>query len=110
MLQKMGLSHAAVLAVCTDDPNATEQVLRAARRLSPNVPIVARVHDSAHAASLLNQGATEVIPEVLESGLQLGHVMLEEIGLSANAAHDIIDAQRAETMRALHKNVPGLNQ
>lgn len=110
MLQKMGLSHAAVLAVCTDDPNATEQVLRAARQISPHLPIVARVHDSAHASSLLNQGATEVIPEVLESGLQLGHVMLEKIGLSANAARDIIDAQRAETMRALHKTVTGLNQ
>jgi len=110
MLQKMGLSHAAVLAVCTDDPNATEQVLQAARRISSNVPIVARVHDSAHASSLLNQGATEVVPEVLESGLQLGHVMLEEIGLSTNVARDIIDAQRVETMRALHKNVTGLNQ
>ncbi|MBT8125505.1 MAG: sodium:proton antiporter, partial [Gammaproteobacteria bacterium] len=67
-------------------------------------------HDSAHASSLLIQGATEVVPEVLESGLQLGHVMLEEIGLSTNVARDIIDAQRVETMRALHKNVPGLNQ
>jgi CPA2 family monovalent cation:H+ antiporter-2 len=100
MLQKMGLSHA---AVCTDDPNATEQVLRAARRISSNVPIVARVHDSVHASSLLNQGATEVVPEVLESGLQLGHVMLEEIGLSTTVARDIIDAQRVETMHALHK-------
>ncbi len=103
MLQKIGLNHAAVLAVCTDDPNATEQVLRAARHISPNVSVVARVHDSAHASSLLNQGATEVVPEVLESGLQLGHVMLEEIGLSTNAARDIIDMQRAEIMRALHK-------
>ena len=110
MLQKISLNHAAVLAVCTDDPNATEQVLRAARHISPDVPVVARVHDSEHASSLLNQGATEVIPEVLESGLQLGHVMLEKIGLSTNAAREIIDVQREETMRALHKSVAGLNQ
>ena len=110
MLQKISLNHAAVLAVCTDDPNATEQVLRAARHISPDVPVVARVHDSEHASSLLNQGATEVIPEVLESGLQLGHVMLEKIGLSTNAAREIIDVQREETMRALHKSVARLNQ
>ncbi len=107
MLHKIGLKQAAVLAVCTDDPNATEQVLRAARRISSTVPIVARVHDNTHASSLLDQGATEVVPEVLESGLQLGHVMLEKIGLSANAARDIIDAQRTETMHELHKPVTG---
>lgn len=110
MLKKIGLNHAAVLAICTDDPNATEQILQAARRLSPNVSIVARVHDSAHASSLLNQGATDVVPEVLESGLQLGNLMLEEIGFSTNASRDIIDMQRIETMRALHKNVTKQNQ
>ena len=78
--------------------------MHAARKISSNVPIVARVHDSAHASRLLNQGATEVVPEVLESGLQLGHVMLEEIGLSTNAARDTIDAKRVEIMRALHKS------
>ena len=108
MLQKIGLRQAAILAVCTDDPNATEQVLLAARQISPNVPVVARVHDSMHASTLLNQGATEVVPEVLESGLQLGHVMLEKAGLSANAARDIIDTQRAEIMRELHHNAPVL--
>jgi len=101
MLQKMRLSHAAVLAVCIDDPGTTEQVLLAARRLSPDVPIVARARDSAHATSLLIQGATQVVPEVLESGLQLGHVMLEQAGLPTNAARDIVDAQRIETVHAL---------
>jgi len=101
MLQKMRLSHAAVLAVCIDDPGTTEQVLLAARLLAPDVPIVARARDSAHATSLLIQGATQVVPEVLESGLQLGHVMLEQVGLPTNAARDIVDAQRIETVHAL---------
>jgi len=101
MLQKMRLSHAAVLAVCIDDPGTTEQVLLAARRLTPDIPIVARARDSAHATSLLIQGATQVVPEVLESGLQLGHVMLEQVGLPTNAARDIVDAQRIETVHAL---------
>lgn len=101
MLQKMRLSHAAVLAVCIDDPGTTEQVLLAARRVTPDIPIVARARDSAHATSLLIQGATQVVPEVLESGLQLGHVMLEQVGLPTNAARDIVDAQRIETVHAL---------
>ena len=107
MLRKMHLSRAAVLAVCTDDPDATEQVLYTARLLSPYVPIVARVHDSSHASSLLTQGATQVVPEVLESGLQLGHVMLEQIGLSPNVARDIVEALRVETMQTLPKSHGG---
>ena len=97
MLRKMRLSDAAALAVCTDDPGATEQVLQAACRLAPDVPIVARARDSAHATSLLALGATRVVPEVLESGLQLGHVMLEQVGLPANVARDLVDTQRVET-------------
>ena len=97
MLGKMRLSDAAALAVCTDDPGATEQVLQAACRLAPDVPIVARARDTAHAANLLALGATRVVPELLESGLQLGHVMLEEVGLPANAARDLVDTQRVET-------------
>jgi CPA2 family monovalent cation:H+ antiporter-2 len=101
MLDKMRLSHAAALAVCTDDPGATEEVLFAARHLAPDVPIVARARDSAHATSLLARGATRVVPEVLESGLQMGHVMLEQVGLPPMAARDLIDAQRVETEHAL---------
>jgi CPA2 family monovalent cation:H+ antiporter-2 len=107
MLQKMRLSDAAALVVCTDDPGATEHVLLAARRLAPDVPILARARDGAHATNLLTRGATRVVPEVLESGLQLGHVLLEQVGLPASAARDIIDTQRVETEHALRPAVRG---
>lgn len=110
MLQKIGLKKAAVLAICTDDPIATEQVLLAARQVSPSVSIIVRVHDSAHASNMLGQGATEAVPEILESGLQLGQLMLEEIGITANAARDIVDVQRAEIMHELHKPISNLSQ
>ena len=99
MLEKLRLSHAAALAVSTDDPDAAERVLLAARRLAHHVPILIRARDSAHAARLLDQGATQVVPEVLESGLQLGHLMLEHVGLPADAARELVDAQRAASLR-----------
>ncbi|MFV2089336.1 MAG: NAD-binding protein, partial [Pseudomonadales bacterium] len=101
MLGKMRLNYSAALAICTDDPGATEKVLLAARRVAPEVPIVARARDTAHATSLMAKGATRVVLEVMESGLQLGHVMLEEMGLPANVARDLIDAQRVQAERAL---------
>jgi CPA2 family monovalent cation:H+ antiporter-2 len=101
MLAKMRLTDAAALAVCTDDPGATEEVLQTARRVAPDVPVVARARDSAHAASLLAFGATRVVPEVLESGLQLGHVMLEQVGLPPSVARDLVDTQRVESENAM---------
>ncbi len=101
MLAKMRLNHAAALAICIDDPGATEQVLKAACDLAPDIPVVARARDSAHAANLLTLGAAQVVPEVLESGLQLGHVMLEQVGLPANVARDLVDAQRIEVAHGL---------
>lgn len=100
MLEKLRLNHAAALVVSTGDPDAAERVLFAARRLARHVPILIRARDSAHAAKLLDQGATQVVPEVLEAGLQLGHLMLEHVGLPADAARELVDAQRAASLHA----------
>lgn len=99
MLDKVHLKHAAALVICTDDPNATERILDTARRVSKNTPIIARAGDTTHATSLLGLGANRVVPELLESGLQLGHVMLEEIGYPTAAARELIETQRFEIER-----------
>lgn len=94
MLEKTHLHAAAALVICTDDPGATERVLQSARRVAPKTPIVARARDTAHAGGLLELGADRVVPELLESGLQLGHVLLESIGYPAAAAREFIETQR----------------
>ncbi|MFT5174157.1 MAG: monovalent cation:proton antiporter-2 (CPA2) family protein [Gammaproteobacteria bacterium] len=96
MLARMQLAHAAALVVTTDDTAAAERVVQAARRLHPQLPIVARARDQAHAERLLAQGATQVVLEVREAGLEMGRVTLEHSGLPADAARDLIDAMRVE--------------
>jgi CPA2 family monovalent cation:H+ antiporter-2 len=100
MLEKVRLRSAAALVVTADDAQAAERVLTAARRLSRDLPILVRARDSTHAARLLAQGATQVVPEVLEAGLQLGQRMLEHVGLPTDAARDVVDAERAATLGA----------
>ena len=65
------------------------------------MPIIARARDNVHAAELLGLGATRVVPELLESGLQMGHVMMEEIGLPGTVARDLVEALRSEAERGL---------
>ncbi|MGH8131464.1 MAG: cation:proton antiporter, partial [Steroidobacteraceae bacterium] len=100
MLRKMGVRNAAALAICTDDPVATEQVLVAARRERADLTVVARSHDVTHSRELKALGAAEVVPELLESTLQLGQVLLEQLGLPANLAREVVDAQRAKASAA----------
>ncbi|TFH41162.1 MAG: potassium transporter [Lysobacterales bacterium] len=101
MLEKVRLRHAAALVVSADDQHATERVLAAARRLSHDLPILVRAHDSTHAARLIAQGATQVVPEVLEAGLQLGQLLLQHIGLPADAAREVVEIERAASLSAL---------
>jgi CPA2 family monovalent cation:H+ antiporter-2 len=99
MLEKVRLRRSAALVVSADDPEAAETVLTAARGLSRDLPVLVRARDSAHAAALLERGATQVVPEVLEAGLQLGQLMLEQVGLPTDAAREVIDAERVMAMR-----------
>ncbi len=101
MLQRMRLASAAALSVCTDDAKSTEATIQAARRLSRDIPIVARVHDVEHGLRLKDLGATMVVPEVCESALQLGALMLEEVGFPPSATREVIEVQRSELMLAL---------
>lgn len=95
LLEKVRIETALVLAVTMDDPDAAERVVRAAHEARPDLPILARARDDAHAARLTAAGATEVVPEVLEAGLQLATLLLTEVGLHAEAAREVVEQQRS---------------
>ncbi len=98
LLEKVNIGHAIALAVTMDDAAAAVRVVRAARAANANIPIVARAHDDAHAAELLAYGATYVVPEVHEAGMQLGQELLKHAGLPVEATREIIDLQRSQSL------------
>ena len=94
ILQRANLDQALAMIVSMDDADAAERVLRTARQIAPDLPILARARDHSHAARLTGLGATAVVPEVLESGLHLGQLVLEQVGLPPDSARELIDEQR----------------
>ena len=50
-----------------DDPVLVNSLARQLRRAFPDLPIVARARDTAHAAELYKAGVTDAVPETLES-------------------------------------------
>jgi monovalent cation:H+ antiporter-2, CPA2 family len=91
---------ARALVVTMDAQKTTAAVVKAARALSENLIIVARARDAAHAATLYRLGATDAVPETVESSLQLGETVLVDVGVPMGHAiasiHDLRAAFRKE--------------
>ena len=99
MLRKVDIERAVALVVTMDSPRAAEDVVEAAHRNWPHVPIYARARDVSHATRLIARGATHVVPETIEASLQLSELVLIGAGVPDDAARHLIEVRRqAEQM------------
>ncbi|HEY0270100.1 MAG TPA: cation:proton antiporter [Sphingomonas sp.] len=96
MIDKLGLDTASALVLTMDDPVAQVRLTRRVRADHPNLPIIARARDAAHAAELYRAGATDAVPEQLESSFQLSEAVLTGIGVPIGAVIASIHDKRAE--------------
>ncbi len=96
MLDKLHTRQAAALMVTMDQPAAAMHAVRAARAACPQLPIYARSRDEAHARELLDAGATGVVPETLEAGLQLTAFALRAANLPEPRVGEAVAAERRE--------------
>ncbi|MEJ7926621.1 cation:proton antiporter [Sphingobium sp. AN641] len=82
MLDKLRLGHARALILTMDDPVLSVRVTKRVRGWVPDLPIIARARDTDHAAQLYKAGASDVVPETLESSLQLAETALIDLGVA----------------------------
>jgi CPA2 family monovalent cation:H+ antiporter-2 len=80
VLQALGIARAHALVVSFDDERAALRVTAAARRLAPEIPILVRSRDDSALERLLAAGASEVVPETLETSLTLALCLLSALG------------------------------
>jgi CPA2 family monovalent cation:H+ antiporter-2 len=97
----MQAEHAAMIVVTTDSPSSALRTVRAARQAYPHVPLVARSRDERHAQELMEAGAHQVIPETLETGLQLSAAVLQQLDLPEVNVTQTIDDERARRVARL---------
>lgn len=96
MLQRLGSTRAACVVLTMDDPRAALHAVGALRRHDPELCLVARARDERHARALKAAGATEVVSEAVESGLQLACFALVAAGVPIGAADFHVDREREE--------------
>jgi CPA2 family monovalent cation:H+ antiporter-2 len=79
-----------------DDPVQVIRLVKRARAGWPDLTIVARARDPGHAAELYKAGATDAVPETLESSLQLSEAVLVDLGMAMGPVIASIHEKRAE--------------
>jgi CPA2 family monovalent cation:H+ antiporter-2 len=82
LADRLQLGHAAALVLTMDDPVHVARIISRVRGWVPDLPIIARARDTAHAARLYKAGATDAVPETLEASLQLSEAVLVDIGVA----------------------------
>jgi CPA2 family monovalent cation:H+ antiporter-2 len=103
LLEKLGLAHASALILTMDDPVQAVRMVKRVRAWCPDLTIVARARDASHAAELYRAGATDAVPETLESSLQLSEAALVDLGLAMGPVIASIHEKRAELRQQIMK-------
>jgi CPA2 family monovalent cation:H+ antiporter-2 len=109
LVDRLNLGHADALILTMDDPVLTVRLTRRVRSWVPTIPIIARARDTAHAAELYKAGATDAVPETLESSLQLAEAVLVDLGVAVGPVIASIHEKRDE-MRKTIKETAGLER
>ena len=103
MIDRLRLTEARMLIVTMDDPVQSVRLTRKVRSLAPDVPIIARARDAAHAAELYRAGVTEAVPETLESSLQLSEAVLVDLGVAMGPVIASIHEKRDELRQVIRR-------
>jgi len=108
-LDKLSLGHAKALILTMDQPVLAEHIVKRVRGWLPDITIVARARDADHAARLYQAGASDAVPETLESSLQLSEAVLVDLGVPMGPVIASIHEKRDEFRRQI-KEAGGLSQ
>ncbi|MFM9828708.1 MAG: cation:proton antiporter [Sphingomonas sp.] len=104
LLDRLNLGRADALILTMDDPVLSVRMVRRVRGWVPNLTIIVRARDPRHAAELYRAGATDAVPETVESSLQLSEAVLVDLGVAMGpviaSIHEKRDALRLEIKTA----------
>jgi CPA2 family monovalent cation:H+ antiporter-2 len=95
-LARLDLEGASAVVLTMDDPVQAVRLTASLRKRFPKLTIVARARDTDHAAELYRAGATDAVPETLESSLQLSEAVLIDLGVAMGPVIASIHEKRDE--------------
>lgn len=102
LLDAAGINHARVIVVAVDEIDESMVIVKYIRHQYPELKIVARAHNRAHAYKLIDLGVHEVIRETFESSLLAAKNTLMSIGFTEGQALGKVDVFRKHDESQVH--------
>ncbi|MEI6485142.1 MAG: cation:proton antiporter [Sphingomonadales bacterium] len=96
LLDRLKLDQARAVVLTIDDMRMLDLLIRRIRAAHPELCIVARARDADHASMLYAVGATDAVPETVESSLQLAEAVLVDLGVPMGPVIASIHEKRDE--------------
>ncbi|UAK22882.1 cation:proton antiporter domain-containing protein [Sphingomonas nostoxanthinifaciens] len=96
MIDHLAAGSASAVVLTMDDPVQLVRLTARLRDAHPDLTIVARARDPNHAAQLYRAGATDAVPETIESSLQLSEAALVDLGVAMGPVIASIHEKRAQ--------------
>ena len=96
MIDRLDFTSASAAILTMDDPVQVVRLTRTLRARFPDLTLVARARDPNHAAQLYRAGATDAVPESIESSLQLSEAVLVDLGMAMGPVIASIHDKRAQ--------------
>ena len=96
LMERLREREPSALILTMDNPVLVNRLARQLRRTFPDLPIIARARDTAHAAALYKAGVTDAVPETLEASLQLSEAALVDLGVPMGPVIASIHEKRDE--------------
>jgi glutathione-regulated potassium-efflux system ancillary protein KefC len=106
LLHAAGAAKAQVIVVAIDDVADNLALVDAVKRDFPHLQILARARNVSHYYDLMDRGVTLLERETFESALQLGRLVLQELGFGAYYARQAAMKFRAHNIKTLHTVYP----
>jgi CPA2 family monovalent cation:H+ antiporter-2 len=89
------IDPAGTVILTMDDPVQNVRLTEKLRARYPDLTIISRARDARHAAELYRAGASDAVPETLESSLQLSEAVLVDLGVAMGPVIASIHEKRA---------------
>jgi CPA2 family monovalent cation:H+ antiporter-2 len=106
LLRALEFAAARALVVTLDNPRAVDELVGAARAERPDLLIVARARDAAHAAHLYHVGVSDAVPEAVEASLQLAEAVLVDVGIPMGPVIASIHQKREDMQASIKAMAP----
>ncbi len=103
LLEALGLPQAAAVLITFDDIHHSKSIISSLRSAAYDTPIIARAHDQEDLELLMEAGATEVVPEDLETSLMMLTLLFLNTGMPLDDVIRHLDEIKKDQYRSLNE-------